>query len=200
VGFTYQSVAPLIPINEERKLAKANQTSTETGEFYGKHAEENCWLEVSEGKNVSNPMGVKGGGKGVFAMVDIPAGTRICPYVGEVRSAPCSVEEGCNYDARVHAGFYICARSIEYDIGYFSQTDSTTWNGHKGVQVKRPCPPNFGRYVNSLTEEALSDGQVYNCSLENSDDGHDVIFITTLEFVRAGEELLMDYGTDFTVA
>ena len=199
-GFNYQSIAPLVPVNEHLKLAKAVNTSGQTDVFYTGNIEGNRWVEVREGKNLSNPLGAAGGGKGLFAKVDIPAGTRVCPYVGVARSCPCDAEVGCRYDVRVHADFYLCARDVMYDMGYLMQTDAETYNARNSIQVKRPCPVNFGRYVNSLTREQLEAGLVYNCALENSDDGVDVLFVETLEFIPAGDELVMDYGADFTVA
>jgi hypothetical protein len=199
-GITYKSVGPLIPVNEERKMVKSRDCSEETSDFYWRHPDVNHWIEVSERSNLSNPEGVKGGGKGVFAIKDIPAKTRICPYVGKIRSGRCSPDKQCMYDLRLDKDYYLCARDEVYDTGYFSQKDQETWNGGRGLLTTVCCPPNYGRFINSLTAAQLADGMDYNCTMEHVDDGHDVVFIETTEAVQKGEELVMDYGTSFTIA
>ena len=82
----------------EQLLAKDRRCSKVVREFYASHGESNRYLTVSEGANVSNPSGVKGGGKGVFARTDIPKGTLVCPYLGKLRAKHCPAVDLCQYD------------------------------------------------------------------------------------------------------
>ena len=193
-------------------------------DFYEDNFLQNRWLVVSEGPNVSNLEGKPGGGFGVFAKKSIPAGTRLCPYVGHkiwpenVRHHP----KDCQYDLRVDEQLYICAKDVPYDIGYLMVCQhiedsldisdwarDRRWRGHDlgwhGVKRTSPCPRNFGRYINSLPrveepEEAVAAREAaLNCTFELSDDGHDCVFIETSRLVLEGEELLLDYGPEFVI-
>jgi hypothetical protein len=166
-------------------------------EFYHSHAFGNKWLEVSDRKNVSNPTGAKGGGKGVFAKKEIPPNTLLCPYVGRVFICACHGDEPCLYDLKVHDSYYICAREEKVDTVYFNITDVETYNGYKGNHTDSPSEPNYGRYFNTVKE---GQGGAFNCSFEPDVDGYEVIFIWTGDrVVNAGEELLVDYGKSFVV-
>ena len=198
-GVRAQTIGPQIGVNEETKLYADANFSQQTTDFYAGHLYDNQLVTVSEGENVSNPDGVKGGGKGVFADKDIPAHTRICPYVGKVQTHACDVSLECRYCMFLEEGYYICGRDEYYDLGYLTQVDKETWNGWKGMRTEQPCPPNYSRYINSLSEDQVDEGLSFNCSFELVDDGHDVMFIETTREIKQGEELLLDYGDSFVV-
>lgn len=194
------SAGPKISVLKNSSLDGMSAVSGDLMEnFYFLHPRENCWLEVSEGPNVSNPHGVQNRGKGVFAKRDIPIGTRLCPYVGSYRNAPCPRSENCEYDLRVTQGFCICARESLYDIGYL-QTGARDDSGkglrdHSFIKMDLPSPPNYGRYFNTARGKSTT-----NCAFEIACDGHDVMYIYSTHAVAAGEELLVDYGDSFTIA
>jgi hypothetical protein len=86
----------------------------------------NKWVRVSSAANVSNPTGDKDFGKGVFAIRDIPSGTRICPYVGVHRNKPCpasvlivNMTSACTYK-----DVYLCGREQLYDQGYLMEGEN----------------------------------------------------------------------------
>jgi hypothetical protein len=98
-------------------LGKPTECSPETAVFYNDHPHYFIkWLKVSSAANVSNSTGDKDGGKGVFAIRDIPSGTRICPYVGVHRNKPCPASVGCQYDLHMHKDVYLCGREQLYMI------------------------------------------------------------------------------------
>ena len=196
------SIGPAIPLPRDvvhGKLCMDNYCSLDVGKFYAEHLEDNNYLELRQ-RNVSNPEGKEGGGRGVFARCDIPAGTKLAPYVGKCMCKPCPPSLGCGYCLRVDNEYYLCARDELYDLGYFSQLDGEVWNGWQSIHTHRPCPPNYSRYFNSLTfEQQLDDNYDFNCVFEIDPFGHDVIFIETNKEVKKGEELLVDYGPHFVV-
>lgn len=196
-GSSGASAGPKISIQAPRMLDGAPDVSQDLMDnFYHLHPGDNDWLEVSERANVSNPEGVSNRGKGVFAKQDIPSGTRLCPYVGYHRKKPCPSEEGCQYDLRMAAGFYVCARKWTHDIGYLQVcATSESARDHSFIKESLPCPPNYGRYFNTASGKLSC-----NCRFEIAEDGHDVMYIYSSCAVRAGEELLVDYGDLFTIA
>jgi hypothetical protein len=184
---------PEVFVDPKRWLISARRSSPQTREFYQEHPLRNKLLLLSEGPNVSNPEGVPGKGKGVFAACDLPVDTRLCPYLGRRQSRPCSADEQCQYDLLMYKGCVVCARAVLYDTGYLIVSDEASL-GH-GVKAACPSPPNYGRYFNTLFGER--DECEFNCVFEIVDDGCDAMFIHTSRAVKAGEELLLDYGGHF---
>lgn len=186
-------VGPFVCVEKDRLLTGAPDVSDETMDFYFENWLENNFLEVRESSNVSNPDGILGGGKGVFAKKLIPAGTRVCPYVGAHRSKPCPSELQCQYDLRLERGFYICGRDTLYDVGYLMAANPERHQAFVTAEMK--CPPNYGRFINTATA-----GLKNNCRFELAGDGLDAMFVSALRNVEKGEELLVDYGEWFTIA
>ena len=184
---------PKISVMQERLLTGTTDVSEETMSFYRDHWYQNQYLEVSERPNVSNPGGESGRGKGVFAKKFIPAGTRVCPYLGRCQSGRCAPDVACQYDLQLERGFFLCAREKMYDIGYLQVTNQE--RDHSFITEDAPCPPNYGRYFNT----ASGADRVNNCSFEIAGDGLDAMFIETTYPVAAGEELLVDYGKKFFI-
>mmetsp|Transcript_11967 Transcript_11967/g.22144 ORF Transcript_11967/g.22144 Transcript_11967/m.22144 type:complete len:290 (+) Transcript_11967:1926-2795(+) len=184
---------PFLSVEKDRILTGAPDVSDETMNFYYENWGDNQHLEVRESSNVSNPEGKPGGGKGVFAKKKIPAGTRVCPYVGTHQRKPCPAVEECQYDLRMDKDLYICGRDVLYDVGYLMAANQERHQAF--IKSKLPCPPNYGRFLNTATA-----GSENNCQFELVGDGLDVMFISTTRDVVAGEELLVDYGEWFTIA
>lgn len=187
------TIEPQYLPNHERHLTGAVNSSPQVAEFYREHLVENKYLEVSERANVSNPEGKAGGGRGVFAKCNIPEGTRLCPYVGDRRTSACPADVHCAYDLQVDAKIVVCARNRLYDTGYLAFFDES--RHYNAVHVNAPCPPNFGRYFNTL--QGRRDPLEFNCVFEIVDDGCDAMFIHANRDLLAGEELLVDYGCLF---
>ena len=195
----------------EQLLAKDRRCSKVVRDFYVSHGESNRYLTVSEGANVSNPSGVKGGGKGVFARTDIPKGTLVCPYLGKLRAKHCPAVDLCQYDMLLGDRGVICAREITHDVGYlYDNWEVKTDHGFRkgAILNEAPCPPNYARYVNSLTKEQLGGGAKFNCRFDeiasdvdgNEDPDVIEVFLKTLRDISAGEELLASYGDTFILA
>eukprot|EP00603_Paraphysomonas_imperforata_P001246 CAMPEP_0114434028 /NCGR_PEP_ID=MMETSP0103-20121206/12021_1 /TAXON_ID=37642 ORGANISM="Paraphysomonas imperforata, Strain PA2" /NCGR_SAMPLE_ID=MMETSP0103 /ASSEMBLY_ACC=CAM_ASM_000201 /LENGTH=285 /DNA_ID=CAMNT_0001603845 /DNA_START=243 /DNA_END=1100 /DNA_ORIENTATION=+ len=187
-----KSQGPKISVQKRVMLDGAPSVSQETMDFYEEHSLWNHYLEVSEGPNASNKNGTPGEGKGVFAKCNIPAGVRVCPYVGKHKNCPCPPDEGCQYDLQLAPGIFICARDTPVDIGYL-QTGYGD-KDHTFIKAPEACPPNFGRYFNTAMAGAED-----NCTFEIARDGHDVMFIETSRPIQQGEELLVDYGDYFYI-
>ena len=198
VGRTH--VYPEIEVG--RKADRQDYTeecSPQALEFYQDHAGGNRFLEVSDRANASNPEGTSGGGKGVFARVDIPKDTRVCFYTGVGQSTACDASVSCGYCLHVAPGFYLCAREELYEYGYLIGclgADEARYHNGDAALLPGPCPPNYGRYVNTVSK-LLKKRPPYNCAFELGDDGHDLMWITTCLAVAKGEELLIDYGSAF---
>lgn len=192
-GFHRELILPVIGQQDSHAISVLDDHSPQAMEFYESHPGLNRWVEVSERSNLSNPAGVVGGGKGLFAKVAIARGTKICPYVGHSRAKPCPAEEGCHYDMRFDKRTVICARELEYDFGYLMGFDNTT----RGCRtLAMPTPPNYGRYANSANEGQEDKN---NCVFEAVEDGHELIFLQADRDIAEGEELLVDYGSDFII-
>ena len=175
--------------------------SIAVAEFYAGHLGEHSWIEVSERPNVSNPTGEPGKGKGVFAKRDLLPGTMLCPYVGKAYTKRCDPQRGCHYDMKVGENYYVCAHDLPYDVGYlYFVKPSDRPHGYDDVtQVGCPAPPNYGRYFNSLSAAQQTEGRKFNVTFEGEETGHHVVWLETSDFVKAGEELLVDYGDEFAV-
>ena len=187
-----KSVGPKISVQKSVMLTGAPAVSQETMDFYSDHPFVNKYLEVSERPNVSNRDGIAGGGRGVFAKCDIPAGVRVCPYVGQHKNCPCAPEVECQYDLQLDAGIFICARDILEDIGYLQSAYPD--KDHTFIKADRPNAPNYGRFFNTAMGGVLD-----NCTFEIAGDGLDAMFIETSRAISKGEELLVDYGDYFYI-
>lgn len=187
------SQGPQMFLNPEGHLRGVMDSSPQVLSFYEEHGSRNQLIRVSDEVNVSNLEGKEGGGKGVFAICDIAADTRLCPYVGDQRCVPCDADVHCQYCLRLYTGLVVCAREHLYDQGYLMALDTSSTHG--SVKLPFRCPDNYGRYFNTIFgETAESD---FNCMFEIVNDGFDAMFIHTQRAVKAGEELLVDYGGAF---
>ena len=156
--------------------------------FYALHRGDNQYLEVRSGVNVANPLG-SNGQKGVFTKCNVFAGTTLCPYVGKQKEHHGSSQ----YSMYLDNNSYIDAHSVEFDMGYFLYTD------HQ-LKTQAPCPPNYGRYVNSIREDDPGQSHLYfNAVLEPDEQGFDEVWVIALTDIPAGTEVLVDYGSDFVV-
>ena len=136
----------------------------------------------------------------MIALRDIKDGERICPYVGRMQGKPCADELHCQYDLHLADKLYICARELEYDVGYLMFPVYPDEDTAKAVaDMKCPCPRNFGRYVNTLTVAQQDSGMQFNCIFEACDEGHDVVWLVADRDITKGSELLVDYGASFTL-
>lgn len=187
------SIGPKISVQKSVMLDGAPTVSQETVDFYDVHPLRNRFLEVSERPNASNIEGVAGGGKGVFATCDIPAGVRVCPYVGVHKNCACAPEVECQYDLKLAAGIFICARDTLEDVGYLQSGNPD--KDHSFITCPHANSPNYGRYFNT----AMGRGRLDNCTFEIAGDGLDAMFIETSRAIEKGEELLVDYGDYFYI-
>jgi hypothetical protein len=169
--------------------------SSETTSFYVSQVYGNDMLDVLECANVSNPEGLPGKGKGVFAAKFIAARTCLCPYVGVVQKRPCPEELHCQYDLRLADNLFYCARDKLYDIGYLAASSNVPGqNPMSHVKEDGRCPPNYGRYFNTGMSENDN-----NCVFEIAGDGFDAIFLYSARDIKKGEELLVSYGDQFKI-
>lgn len=195
-GRTALTIGPRHCPEADSLLTKPHDWCPDVREFYrAQRRMDNDYLTVSEGKNVSNPEGEVGGGKGVFAKKDIPAGTTLCPYLGHERGVPCPASEKCQYDLQLHKGYILCAREVKFDLGYLQSWDES--DRLCAIKLETPCPPNYGRYINTLWGDRVSAD--FNCVFSSADDGQSVMFIEASRDISAGEELLVEYGRDFVL-
>lgn len=192
-------VGPAIGINPYATTAVCKGTySMGTNEYYAEWSKPS--VAVTYSSNVSNPEGLKDGGAGVIALRDIKDGERICPYVGRMQGKPCDDSINCQYDLHLGEKLYVCARELEYDVGYLLFPVSTEENTFKTVaNMKVACPRNYGRYVNTLSVAQQDSGMQFNCIFEACDEGHDVVWLIADRDISEGSELLVDYGASFTL-
>ena len=200
------AVGPSIELNHSINLGHWKNCSPEIHQFYDSQSGENIYLRVSDEPNVSNPEGIANKGKGVFARRDISKDTRLCPYVGKARRAPCPPDKECQYCLKIDNMTYFCARETNFDIGYlmtYLQDPEYSMTGriNQGACVKAevPTPPNFGKYFNTVSSKDLLAGTSVNCKFDLVGDGFDVMFIVAARDITAGEELLIDYGDEFVI-
>lgn len=186
-------VGPALPPAKTSKYLE-DESSEELLRFYRSHSNrgDTNLLVVSDSDNVSNPTGEPGGGSAVFANLDIAAGKLLCPYLGVLQESPCPAEEGCCYDLRAGPGQVLCARDVKYDIGYLREYGRRRKEG--AVQAAVPCPPNYGRYMNTHADRSAC-----NCYFEPFSDGKVGMFVYASRKIYAGQELLVDYGDSFEV-
>ena len=186
-------------------LTRDSRCSEEVANFYQEHGLENLLVRVSAGVNISNPSGAEDGGKGVFASARISKGTWVCPYIGRMQGSACSKAKACQYDMQLRKGVFVCARKCRYDMGYLyghaeTEDRSTDRGLRKGaIRAEEPCPPNYGRYVNTLTKAQLDEGRKFNCRFVSLGGKSEEVFLEALRDIEVGEELLASYGPDFVV-
>jgi SET domain-containing protein len=100
----------------------------------------------------------------VFAKRNIPPGTRILEYVGEViDNDEADRRHPVNPDDPFHTFFFAVANGRVIDGGV---------RGNEGRYINHSCEP--------------------NCEAEETDDGR--IFVVALQPIQRGEELNYDYG------
>lgn len=195
---------PKVSATWQTQLAKVEKLggSTEIHQFYEDHCFHNVFLRVSEEPNVSNPTGRKNCGKGVFARTDIPRNALLCPYVGYGRNKPCRLDgdnNPCCYDLWVREGFYICARDVKFDSRYLMLTKPTDERkAFDSVQAQERCPPNYGRYVNTLTKVQREAGMKFNARFQLDEEGENVHVISN-RAIAEGEEIVAYYGNWFGI-
>jgi hypothetical protein len=188
-GARLNCVEPKVGAQDSILLGIIDDHSPQTLGFYEEHGLENKLVQVSDRANLSNRDGVAGGGKGLFAIAPIAKDVRVAPYVGEPRTRACRESVGCQYDLRLAPDLVLCAGKELYDMGYLMGWEIAT----RAVRtMEAPCPPNYARYCNC-------DGEDPNCAFVVLEDGHDVIFLTTLRDIEEGEELTVDYGNQFII-
>jgi SET domain-containing protein len=103
-------------------------------------------------------------GSGVFAKRNIPPGTKILEYVGEViDNDEADRRHPVNPDDPFHTFFFAVAGGRVIDGGV---------RGNEGRYINHSCEP--------------------NCEAEETDDGR--IFVVALQPIQRGEELNYDYG------
>jgi hypothetical protein len=186
--------------------------SPDIAKFYLMNKLDNYYVRVSEEPNVSNVTGTPGGGKGVFAKVKIPKGTLICPYLGKLRSCRCPPEKKCLYDMKLQKGLYVCAQKPLLDIGYlYGSINCETGEVVKdhtdrhyalmGMTQPSPTPPNYARYVNSLSVSQRSGpfAMEFNCEFEYEGEEVVEIFLVASKDIEEGEELLANYGDEYVI-
>ena len=197
---------PAFPYNVEKWLSVGTHSS-EVPVFYREHYLRHSQLEVRfTGPNFSNPKGKEGGGAGVFARKDIPAGTVLCPYVALKQGKRCeemhrgaSFVHRCGYCMLVDksTGLYFCARQIKYDLLYLSVPEGESAHGVAEIMAERySSPPNYARYVNTLTPIQLETDS-FNCIFEADREGVDVVWLVSSVDIKQGSELSVDYGDKF---
>ena len=164
--------------------------------FYDHHGVRNKFLRVSaDGEpNISNPDGVKGGGRGVFATREIWEFETLCPYVSHVRERACDPSLECEYCLRIDKHTFLCSREAKYDSGYLMMAERREVKmQHAGVNMDEPCPENFGRYVNTLLPGQPDEGR-FNAEFEASPDGLPAVYLKATRKILEGEEILAPYG------
>ena len=179
-------VTPMLGSSEAMGRWFATGAASETPDFYLFHGTDNRYLELRGGVSVANPLG-DNDQKGVFARVDIPKGTRLCPYLGRLNASVGVIDRRSQYLMRI-GDECIDAESVLLDVGYLAmQVDN--------LRTTSSCPPNYGRYINSIGPQQQH--LHFNCSFIADNAGHSDVWLWSDEDIAAGEELLVDYGNDF---
>lgn len=184
---------PLTPILHEtysKYSPNTNKVSECTKQFYSEHLGMNKYVEVRGGKSIANPRGTNKQ-RSVWAKMDIPKDTYICPYVGEVSNI---YKPRDRYVASVFEDIYISARNVMYDVGYMLYMEH-------GINSEIACVENFGRYINTINKHNRQQSEMYeyNCIFEMEDDGYDEMWVKAKKLIPANTELIVDYGKDFVV-
>ena len=131
------------------------------------------------------------GHQGVFALQDLPKGFVICPYVVMVMYLS---EHVTAYSLGLTKTSIVDAQKEDLDVGYL----------YKCMNARVKCPPNYGKYINSLDSRVTSQKArlknpllALNCVFSPCVDGTDTIWIVASRDIRNGEELLLDYGDNY---
>ena len=115
------SGSPFLFTKSQGSLRQEHQQllSEEVEQFYREQYPVNRYGEVCSGCNIANKLG-NNGEKGVFSVQDFPAGTRICPYAGEIYAKP--PKKG-KYVMEVSEDLYVDAQHDRYNVGYLYYCD-----------------------------------------------------------------------------
>ena len=114
-------------------------------------------------------------GNGVFAAMDIPAGTPLLPYLGQLRThADVEAEHGDNHES---GHTFLFTLNEDYVIDANQGGNSARWINHS-------CNPNCIAYSH---EHATGNPQ------------RERVIIEALRDIRAGEELSYNYGLTLAV-
>ena len=162
------------------------EISEEVLQFYRDNPWVNQFVEVQDGANIADKLGIDPAQKGLFAKKLIPTGTRICPYVGEIYD---KVPQHGQYIMELHSDCFLDPEYDTHDLGYLWHLDGTN-------TTDVPCPPNYARYINTMypgDELAYH----YNCSFEPDTGGYLVVWVIALEDIQPGQELIVDYGKKY---
>ena len=97
-----------------------DQLSMNVETFYKEHGASNRYVEVCSTCNIANKLGTNEE-KGLFSILPIPTGTRICRYVGEIYTK--QPKEG-KFVMEVNLEVFIDAEHHPVDIGYLYCLDN----------------------------------------------------------------------------
>jgi len=179
-------VTPMLGSSECMGRWFSTGPALETPDFYLEHGQDNKLLELRGGVNVANPLG-DNDQKGVFARMNIPKGTRLCPYLGRLHASVDVSDRRSQYLMRI-GDECIDAESVLLDVGYLAMQVGN-------LKTPSACPPNYGRYINSIGPQQQH--LHFNCSFIADNAGHSDVWLWSDEDIASGEELLVDYGDDF---
>ena len=167
-----------------RRMEHMQLLSEDVRDFYLKHGPFNQLVEVRSGVNIANKLG-DNEEKGIFSLCPIPAGTHICPHVGEIYHK--QPREG-KFVMEVSKDVFVDAAHDPRDIGYLYLLDA-------GISSQYPSPPNYGRYINTIYPEDEATGEyAYNCLVMGDDSGLSVVWVVAKVDIPAGVEWFVDYG------
>ena len=180
----------------------------DTLNWYRERCGVNEYLEVRRSKNIANPLGISDGQAGVFAKQDIYPKAWLCPYVGILKgkvpgepahrhNPPKGYQSCYKIEAEMNGRVTADAKDLLYDVGYVSTRIPEV--------DKLPCPPNFARCINSISVDNVSRINGYsldrgrydrrfNVNLEFDPCGRMEVWVKSTRYIRAGEEILVDYG------
>ena len=115
------STSPFLFTRTTGSLEREHQQvpSPEVEMVYRAQGPSNRYVEVRSDCNIANKLGTNEE-KGVFSLLLIPAGTRICPYVGEIYNEP--PKEG-KFIMEVSPDMYVDAEHHPVDVGYIYYLD-----------------------------------------------------------------------------
>ena len=174
-----------IPVySHHRVFSKGALTATISRgrDVYRAQGTSNRYVEVRSDYNIANKLGANEE-KGVFSLQHIPAGARICPYVGGIYDTP--PKEG-KFIMEVSPDMYVDAEHNPVDVGYLFYLE-------EGAS-------NYGRYINTIyTEDELTGECSFNCYFEGDESGLSVVWVVALVDIPPGVELLVDYGPAYHI-
>ena len=175
-----ECVLSLLFTNSQGSLRQEHQQ-----QFYREQGPATRNVEVRSGCSIANKLG-NNREKGVFSIQDFPAGTRICPYVGEIYARPPKKGKYVMEVSRTLT--WMQSMHDPYDVGYLYYLDDS-------VRGQLRSPPNYGRYINTIYPKDVSLGDYsFNCAFVGDDTGVSFVWVVALVDVVAGTELFVDYG------